>query len=271
MKKNSLLTVLTLFVLIAITASSCGKREVITVTKDILSFSAAGGTDHIQISANCGWSIVKDESVDWFSITPTEGENNGLITITVNNYEESPDREALFTIKSASGKKSKTIVVHQNEIEITNITDCVWFVSFYERWNTDYYQNFIEDSYEYWSYNQGDNERNIFFYFMPDSTGYQIQTQNQDTIFYLFDYIFYPLGDSLYINFASDDELVDDYHSTIDALNDDTFIFSDEWKPNFFEKITMIKFVGASKLPYVKINPYKISKKKSHGPLVDVE
>lgn len=269
MKKSSFFTTLILLLIGAFSLSSCGKRVEIELSKNLLSFSSAGGVEFIQVTANCMWSISMDENVNWFSVTPTEGENDGLLAITVNNYSESSDREASFTINSSNGKRHKKVTIHQNEIEIKEITDCVWFLEFYERWNIDYYHNFIEDSYEYWSYSPTYDQTHFFLYFLADSTGYQIKTQNGDTVFFPYNYVYYPAGDSLYINFETVNDAPEDYHATIDALNDEVFIFHDEWKTNFFEKLNLMRLAIQEQKSTLYINPNKVQKKQ-HGPLVDV-
>jgi hypothetical protein len=108
---------------------------------------------------------------------------------------------------------------------------------------------------------------NWFFYFRDDSTGYQIHTKNEDTIMYAYQYIYYPEGDSLYINFETD-SVVEDYHATIHELNSENFVFSDEYRSHHFEKLYMAKIYENRGV--IHVNPKKVMKKE-RGPLIPID
>ena len=108
-----------------------------------------------------------------------------------------------------------------------------------------------------------------FFYFMEDSTGYQWRAKNYDTVYYAFNYLFYPLEDSLYINYETDSSgVVEDYHTIIEQLDNEAFIFQNEYREHRFERLTMANVSAHEKRPFIK--PDKVMKKPS-GPIIQVE
>lgn len=262
------------FWLIAITltlvvfCSSCHKKENLSVTKNELSFSPYGGEDIIPITADCEWVVDIDETNDWIQATPISGKNNGAVVLTVSKNDTYNTRKARITIMTASGRYRQDISVNQEKIDFVEISNKYWFLYEYERWATDYKDDYINDSYEHWQYYIGENYDNWFFYFLDDSTGYQVHTKAGDTIIYVYDYIYYPLGDSLYINFETLNEEVEDYHATINLLNTDRFQFSDEFYPHRFEHLYLANI--SDKKDKFYINPKKVMKKEK-GPLIKVE
>ena len=247
---------------------SCCKKPNLNVSKDEIVFSSAGGNGIVQVDADCNWTVSKDGTYDWFTLSRTTGSNQGVILVTVQDYHSHYERNASFTVSSSNGKVSKTVRIVQQPIDIIDIHNKVWFLHEYERWATDYQDDYIDDSYEHWNYYIDESFDNWFFYFMADSTGYQYHTKNGDTIIYSYRYIYYPLGDSLYINFQTDTTEVEDYHAVIHELNQQNFVFSDEFYSHRFEKLYMANI--SVKKESIKMNPAKL-RKKGKGPLIQVE
>ena len=209
-----------------------------------------------------------NETIDWIKATPSSGKNNGAVVLTISKNTTYGARNAVITILSGTGRTRHEIKITQDKIDIVEISNRFWFLYEYERWATDYKDDYIDDSYEHWQYYIDESFDNWFFYFQDDSTGYQIHTKAGDTINYIFDYIYYPFGDSLYINFRTEDEDVEDYHATINLLNIDRFQFSDEFYPHRFEHLYLANVSYHKNKLY--INPKKVMKKEK-GPLIKVE
>lgn len=153
-------------------------------------------------------------------------------------------------------------------IDYSKIVGKVWFTRTYERWNTDYYDQYIPESYRSWTYDIDPGCENWFWYFFEDDVCYQIHTKDYDTVYYPFEFKYYPNGDSIYINFITVDTTLEDYHATIQQLDDNYFIFSDEYRPHQFEKITMTNVTGDTRSEF-KLNPKKV-KNKAGGPLIPI-
>ena len=252
-------------VMLLFVASSCCKKQHITVSKNSIGIAYSGGSDSFQIEADCEWAI--EASDNWFSISQTSGNNNATITVSAPANNSILWRQGQLTVTSTNGKSSQTVSVAQGR-DISILVNKIWFTSFYERWNTDYNNDSIPDSYRYWQYYSNPGYENWFWYFLADQTSYQIYTKNYDTVYYPFEYIYYPEGDSIYINFLTTDSTVEDYHATFNRLDNDLFIILNEYRPHQFERITSNNVTGNSK-SRIKINPKKV-KNKPAGPLITI-
>lgn len=266
--KTNRLWIAAWMICLSICFCSCGKKQNLTISRNEVVFSSAGGNAIVTVDADCDWKVNYNGEHDWYSLSRMTGSNQGVILITVQEHNSHYDRNASFSVTTSNGRVTRTVRIVQQPIAIVDIHNKVWFLHEYERWNTDYQNDYIEDSYQHWNYYIDESFDNWFFYFMDDSTGYQLHTKNGDTITYAYNYIYYPLGDSLYINFETDTTIVEDYHAVIHELNQDNFIFSDEYRPHQFEKLYMAN-ISIHKGP-IKINPKNI-RKKEKGPLIQVE
>jgi hypothetical protein len=74
-----------------------------------ITFEGYGGVGNVAITANVNWYVLSDGS--WLSITPSSGENDGVITVTANR-NEGEERKA--TIIITDGGIAKTVEVTQN-------------------------------------------------------------------------------------------------------------------------------------------------------------
>lgn len=269
MKKYAI--ILTLLLLIGtLGLTSCGKKPNISVSCEQLSFPYTGGSDCFQIKADCDWSIGISGADAWCSCNPSIGSGNANILVNVKNNKTQQDRVAMLNIVSANGKTTKTVKIVQEEVDTDILYRKLWFTRTYERWNTDYYNDSIVDSYRSWTYYGNEGYLNWFFYFLEDGTGYEIRTENYDTIYHPFHHCFYPERDSLDIIFQLDGDTVqmEDYHVTVMELNNERFVLRNQYRPHHFEKITTVNVTENRSV--FKPNPKKI-KRKASGPLISVE
>lgn len=235
----------------------------------MIAFNSFGGTDIFRIVADCNWSIETDNTQEWLTIDPLAGgKDTTNVVVTASPNENNYDRNTRFTIVSEKGKIRKEIGVVQEKIDIDYLHNKIWFLRDYERWDCDFYNTVIPESYRSWTFYSDYGNENWFFYFLEDSTSYEIRIKEDDTLFYYFDYQYYPNGDSLYINFQTVDSTVEDYHASIQELNNERFTFSDEWGWHEFEKLYLVN-VSRDKRSELKINPKKIAKRPA-GPLIEL-
>lgn len=268
--KRNIVWIIALTLTVMIGSTSCGKRQHIKLSKDTLSFSSQGGMDFFKITADCEWTIEQKQSQDWYSINPTMGSGDTIVAVTVNPNNSHFDRNGTITVTSANGRKREKVDVIQTNIDINMIINKVWFTRFYERWNTDYYNQYIEESYRTWTYYAEPEYENWFFYFQNDGSGYQYRTYHNDTIVYPFNYHYYPESDSLFISFHTLDSLVtEDYRAVVYELNQDRFVFINEYRPHQFEKINTVN-VSTNSKSEIKINPKKVAIKPK-GALIQVD
>lgn len=268
MTKRNFLPLLLMGLVLSIAATSCGPKQQIFLSKNKVIFAPVGGLRSVKVYSDCSWTIEKTDNQDWFTVSPMEGQNGDIISIRAGEWNEATDRSATITVVSENGKVRKELTINQRRIDMTDLVNKFWFMHFYERWETDYYDQYIEDSYRSWHYLAYPEYDNWFFYFLPDSTGYQWHAKNNDTVYFAFNYIYYPLEDSLYINFETDSAgIVEDYHTIVEELDGETFIFQNEYRQHRFERLTMDNVTAGQKHPFVK--PKKVSKKPA-GPIIQV-
>ena len=268
MKRTTVCMVALWFAILAL-ATSCGDKQHIIISKASMTYTYSGGNDVFQITADCGWEITG--ATNWITVNPTTGNGNGNVVVTVNRNTTSQDRSVTLYVTSENGKVTKSIQIIQVRADINAIIRKVWFTLSDERWDTDYYNHVIPESYRIYNYYSNEGFENWFFYFLDDSTGYQIRTYQGDTIYYPYSFTFYPDVDSLDIFFqvVGDSTLLEDYHTIIHQLNNEFFVFSHAYRPHQFEKITTANVTGGQKGMF-KVNPKKIQNKPK-GPLIPVK
>ena len=257
--------------------TACGgndsETQKLEVSKNMITFSFSGGVDFFDVDANCAWTIELDNTQSWLTVDPMSS-NDSLtsrsVALTASPNNSTNNRSTKLTVVSEDGQLRREISVTQAKVEINPAIGKVWFLRFYERWNTDYWNNYIPESYRTWTYYTDFEFENWYFYFFDDNTGYQINTHAGDTISYPYQYHYYPEGDSLLIVFeANSGNTIEDYHAVIHELNDVNFSFSDAYRPHYYEKLNMINVTG-SKNNTIKINPKTITTKPA-GPLIPVK
>lgn len=260
---NALLLV-TLMVL-----ASCGKRHRLEVNKSLIVFSFANSTDILSIEAESDWTIDRENTADWVTINPLSGSGNAVVSVTVDKNSTAIDRRTSFEVVNDNGKIRREVAVAQSKIDINAIARKVWFLRTYERWDYDYYNELIPESYRSYTYYSNPGYENWFFYFLEDSTGYQIRTFEGDTIYYAYDYVYFPEGDSLNITFETTNDSVENYHAVIHELNLGFFSFSDAYRPHQYEKLNLYNVTGTEKRG-LTFKPKKTEYKPS-GPLIQLK
>lgn len=249
-------------------STSCRKKQQLTVTKDSLTYNSSGGMDIFQVVANCEWTI--KPSADWFYVGQTTVSNDTTtVPVFAQKNTSSVGRSGMLTVTSSNGKIERHIQVNQTKIEYSSLTKKVWFTRTHERWNTDYYGDSIPDSYRFWRYYANPGTENWFWYFYADTLSYLIHTKDYDTVYYPFEYKCKPELDQFYVNFVTTDSTMEDYNASINQLDDNYFIFTNEYRPHHFEKNTLTDVTGGSKSTFT-INPKKV-KLKPAGPMIPVK
>ena len=95
-----------------VTVSQAGSSPILNVSPtDIYLGSGIGSSDILSISSNVEWSVSTDAS--WLSVTPTNGENNDIVTLTtVTENTLTSSRSEMLTI--SGGGLIRYINVTQN-------------------------------------------------------------------------------------------------------------------------------------------------------------
>ncbi|MGX8708226.1 MAG: BACON domain-containing protein, partial [Bacteroidales bacterium] len=90
-----------------------GQQPYLFIVTERLAFEMAGSTANVSISSNVKWTVTG--SADWVELSPTEGERNGSVQVTVGRYEVQGSRSATITVRGEGGV-SKTIAVEQQGV-----------------------------------------------------------------------------------------------------------------------------------------------------------
>lgn len=258
-----------LLLTLAVSVTSCRKKQSINLSKEQIVFTYSGGNDVFQVEANCEWTVTG--APDWITVNPVSGENNGNVAVNVSRNNTMNDRHALLTVVSANEKAQKSIEIIQTPIDISILVNKVWFARIEERWNSDYWDAVIPESYRSWTFYADEGSEQWFFYFLNDNNGYEIHVFDHDTVYYPYQFNYEPDYDSLNIRFEmeNDSAVMEDYHTVIHRLDDAYLVFSHAYRPHQFEKITAVNVSGDEKRVF-RINPKKI-RQKPKGPLIPVK
>ena len=100
-----------LLTLVAVTLTACNndpetKLEIGNVS---LEADAAGGTYTFNVNSNSAWTITTDNQT-WYTVTPTSGQDNGTVTVTVEPYTDAAGRSAQITVTADDKIANVTLV-----------------------------------------------------------------------------------------------------------------------------------------------------------------
>ena len=158
----------------------------------------------------------------------------------------------------------------KEEQEMINaIANKVWFTTLEERWNTNYNDEDIPESYRKWTFEMTPGSENWLWYFYSDKTGYEIHTQNYDTVLYKLEYSYTYKNNCFYVKYETTDGSTEEYRATIEQINNKHFVWVDEYRPHQFERVTNVNVTG-SKRDAFKINPKNV-KRKPVGPMIPTD
>lgn len=109
MKKLLFMLAACLFVL-----ASCEPEPVLSLDKESLTFSQEGGTATVAVTANNDWTVTGANN--YCSVSPSAGNKNGFITITVSENNATIGRSVSLVVScvSRSETASKTLTIKQD-------------------------------------------------------------------------------------------------------------------------------------------------------------
>jgi CubicO group peptidase (beta-lactamase class C family) len=100
----------------------------LTVSERVLNFSAFPAiAQTIAITSNTGWQITIEQTGNWLSVSPLQGNGDGAVSVTAA-VNAGNARTAIITI-SGTGVSSKAIVVSQEKTSSDNALQSVTFTS----------------------------------------------------------------------------------------------------------------------------------------------
>ena len=245
---------------------SCSKIYKIQVSTQDLRFNLEASSQTIEITANCKWTVTKNEDADWYTISAMSGEKDGTLTVTVNALEDGDYRGASFVISSPGGHVCRTIFVSQSKLDFDGMVNKIFGVMELEHWNTDYYGQIIEDSYKHYEFDPYDTATGYQMYFFDNGHGVQRDHHNDTAVFYSFSYEYDPVNQILHIEFVTTGDEPESYDPQVLTASDSLYRFIHEYKPNFWERADMRKVGVYNPEEGVRLRGMA-TKRKKDGPI----
>ena len=266
MKKSSIfLTAAALLCIVLASFTGCIKTYKMQVSTNNLWFGLEADTQTLELSANCDWTITKNDDADCYSINMESGKNDAIISITVDAMDEGDYRGSSFIINSPNGHVHRTIFVSQNKLDIYGLVNKIFGVSSIEHWNTDYYGQMVEDSYELYEFNPYDTLRGYLMYFFENNRGLQRDHHADTVVYYAFTYEYNPIDQILHIEFETIDDAPESYDPQVLTASDSLYRFMHEWKSNWWERADMRKIGTINPEDKVMLLTKRVSAKHEKG------
>ena len=266
MKKTNKILFMALMVITMACLSSCRKESFLRVSSQDLWFGMDAGTQTIDITANCEWTVLRSDTANWYSISTLEGNNDGTITVTVNNLDDADYRGSTFVISSPGGHIRRTIFISQNKLDFDGMVNKVFGVMELEHWNTDYFGQIIEDSYKHKIYDPYDTTTGYLMFFLENGKGVQRDHHNDTAVYYSFDYRYDPINQILHISFETISGAPEDYAPNVLTASDSLYRFKHQYRKDWWERADMRK-IGTYDPAKKDFLRRVATKRKGNGPI----
>ena len=267
MKTNQKYLVLTIIALLGIGLTGCVKDYSILVSTQDLRFGLQPDSQTFTITANCKWSITKNDDADWYTISPMSGKaNDSIITVTVNDYSGGDFRGSSFVVNSPGGHVYRTIFVSQNKMDFYGMVNKVFGVMSREKWVTDYAGQIIEDEYKHSDYNPYDTTRGYLMYFLEDGVGLQRDHHTDTVAWWPFSYRFVPDSLILHLDFETIHGAPESYAPNVLTASDSLYRFIHEYKSHRWERVDMRKVGTIHPEEAIRLR-HKTAKRKGGEPI----
>lgn len=271
MKKKNILWIMALMVLATAGLVGCVKEYSMWVSSQDFRFGLEQGTDTLIIRANCKWTITKNDGADWYTVSPMSGKaKDSIVIVTVKDYSHGDFRGASFVVNSPGGHVYRTVFVSQNKIDFYGIVNKVFGVTFVEHWNTDYFDQMIEDSYKHAEYDPYDTTKGYLMYFMEDGKGIQRDRHGSKPVYFAFTYEYDHDSRNLHLEFETVTDTLEIYDEEVLTASDSLYRIFSEYKPHFFERADHRK-VGTITAGEKALLQQKTTKRKKGDPLYIIE
>ena len=266
MKRRKLVFALMALALLCLTG--CVEDYSILVSTQDLRFGLEAESQTMIVNANCKWEVIKNDDADWYTVSPMSGRaKDSVVTITVEDYSGGDFRGSSFVISSPGGHIRRTVFVSQNKLDFDGMINKVFGLIKLEHWNTDFFGQIVEDSYETWEFDPYDTTRGQLMYFFEHGQGVQRNRELFDhAIYFPFEYEYDADSSILHIVFHLVNDSLEPYNPEVLCASDSLYRFMHEYKPDFFERADMRK-VGTCSLDDHLMMRSKLSKRKQGGPI----
>ena len=241
MKRKNVFLMMALMAVTVTGFLGCSKNYIIRVSTQNLWFGLEAETQTLEITANCEWTITRNDNADWYTISQMSGKKDGVISVTVEALEDGDYRGSTFVISSPGGHVRRTIFVSQNKLDFDGMVNKVFGVMELEHWNTDFFDQMIEDSYQHAIFDPYDTTTGYHMFFLENGHGIQRDHHDDTVVYYSFTYEYNPIDQILHIDFETVTGAPESYSPNVLTASDSLYRFMHEYKSNFFERADMRK------------------------------
>ena len=106
----------------SVTLTQAANGEYIEIVGDATqSFSNKADNREIAIRSNTHWTVSITGNTEWISVTPTEGDNDGSIKLSISNNSTAETRQAVIIVKG-SGNAIKQLNIVQSAAAAPTVT-----------------------------------------------------------------------------------------------------------------------------------------------------
>ena len=129
------------------------KGKYFTIDNSLLDFTSKGGELKVTLTTNAPWSARKDETINWLSISPTNGTDNATVKVTASDNASINDRSANVyfdalgrSVNILVSQKARYLTVDANELlfyskggtsnAVTISTDGTYSINCSDNWLT---------------------------------------------------------------------------------------------------------------------------------------
>lgn len=258
-------------VLFALLCTSCTPDYSVFVSSQNLEFGLAAESQTIVVTANCKWTITKNDDADWYTITPMSGRaNDSIVSITVNDYPDGHFRGSSFVVSSPGGHIRRTVFVSQNRLDFDGMCNKVFGLTYLEHWNTDFYGQIVEETYHEYPYNPFDTTTGCLMFFMEDGLGVQRDRFGDHAVYHEFSYEYQPDSCNLHIEFHLMNDSLEIYDAEVLCASDSLYRVFHEYKPHWFERADHRK-VGTITPDEKALLKQKVSKRQGRKGIYQID
>lgn len=272
MKKRTHFLMAALLAVVTMCFVGCKGPDDLHVNTQDVWFGLEASSKTIEVTANCEWTVTQNDDATWYTVTPTTGKKDGTITVTVEPLEGSDFRSSSFVVTSPKGHIRRTVFVSQNKLDFDGIINKIFGVMRVEHWNTDYYGEIIEDTYQDSSYDPYDTTTGYHLYFL-DTIGIQRDHHTDTVAFWLFDYEYNPINQIMHFEFETIEGAPESYDCNVLTASDSLFRFMHEWKENYWERADLRKVsdITPQELREIMTRKQVFAKHKKGGPIFKMD
>ena len=115
----------------------------LSLSAEQLNVTNAAGALNVDVNSNAPWTVSVEDGCDWVTVSPAEGDGNGVVSVAFSANRELTARSAAVTFKEGVSGKEAVLTVNQQMGEPTRYTDSLALVAVFnatggaDNWHQD--------------------------------------------------------------------------------------------------------------------------------------